>query len=132
MMDPGSWLAIRSSRNGKLQIWSTSISLADQGHVVEDLMGHSGCRIQDFELDHVNIYPTHDLLGHWKILVLGNHSCRISMTQGNSRISEKSFGEGPVLMVYQTNSNSLHNEHFQRPSQWNEVTHIQCVSSFLS
>lgn len=36
-----------------------------------------------------------------KVLVLQNNSYRGPVTQGNSRISKKSFGEDPVMMVYQ-------------------------------
>ena len=41
------------------------------------------------------------------------------MTQGNNRISESSFSEGPVLVVYQKpevlnlTNNLLYNEHLQ-------------------
>ena len=52
-------------------------------------------------LAHPNIYSTFDLHEKAKGLVLKTHSDRISLTQGNSRISERSFGEGPVLMVNQ-------------------------------
>ena len=55
--------------------------------------------IQGSELSHPSIYPTYDLLERGKELVLWNQSCRISMTQGNSTISECSFGEDPVIMV---------------------------------
>ena len=41
-------------------------------------------------------------LEYIKGLVLWNRSHRTSMTQGNSRISERSFGEGPVMMVGQS------------------------------
>lgn len=33
-------------------------------------------------------------------MVLRNHSCRISVNQGNNRIPERNFSEGPVLMVH--------------------------------
>jgi hypothetical protein len=45
------------------------------------------------------MYPTYELLEHVKGPVLLNQSCRISMTQGNSRLLKRSLGEGPVLMV---------------------------------
>lgn len=47
---------------------------------------------------HPNIYPIYDLLECVKELVLQNNNYRISMTQGNSRISERSVGEGPVTV----------------------------------
>lgn len=56
-------------------------------------------QILDFELAHPNICPIWELVermtGHEE------HSFGISLTQDNSRISGSSFGEGPVLMVYQ-------------------------------
>lgn len=57
--------------------------------------------IQGSELAYPNIYSTYDLLEHVKGLVMQNHSLRISMTQGSSRTSERSFREGPVLMAKQ-------------------------------
>lgn len=48
--------------------------------------------------------------------VLQNHSHRISMILGNSRIMERSFGEGLVLMVYQRPealTNTHCNDHLQ-------------------
>ena len=56
-------------------------------------------------------------LEHVKRLALWNHRHRISMIQGNSKISEMNFGESPVLMVYQKpealsmTNNTLHNEY---------------------
>ena len=43
--------------------------------------------IQGFVLAHPNIYPIYELLACVKGLVLQIQSCRISMTQGNNRIS---------------------------------------------
>ena len=55
--------------------------------------------IQGFELTHPNIYPIYELLECVKDPVLQSQSCRISMTQGNNRISERSPREDPVLIV---------------------------------
>jgi hypothetical protein len=49
-------------------------------------------QIQSFGLDHAVIYPIDELL---------ELSCRISMTQGNNRMSEKSLSEDPVLVEQQ-------------------------------
>lgn len=57
--------------------------------------------IHSFELAHPNTYPIYDLLESMKGSVLWSHSCRISMTWGNSNISNRSFRKGPVLTVYQ-------------------------------
>ncbi|KAL6035433.1 hypothetical protein STEG23_001178 [Scotinomys teguina] len=46
------------------------------------------------EIAHPNIYPIYDLLECVKGLFLWNNNHRISMTQGNSRISERSLCEG--------------------------------------
>ena len=51
-----------------------------------------------FELTHPNIYSIYELLEHVKGPVLQIQSCRISMTQGNNRISERSPSEVPVLI----------------------------------
>jgi hypothetical protein len=48
-----------------------------------------------------NIYPICELLEGMKGPVLQNQNCRISMTQGNNRMSERSLGEDPVLKVQQ-------------------------------
>ena len=47
----------------------------------------SQVQIQGFEWAHPNIYPIYHLLEYMKGLVLQIQSCRISMTQGNNRIS---------------------------------------------
>ena len=49
---------------------------------------------------HLNLYPISDLLEYMKKLVLQNDH-RTPMTQGNSGISKRNFGEDPVLMVCQ-------------------------------
>ena len=54
---------------------------------------------QGFELAYPNICPIYELLKHVKGPLLQIQSCRISMTQGNSRISKRSPSEDPVLMV---------------------------------
>ena len=56
-------------------------------------------QIQHFELFHPNIYSIYELLEHVKGPVLQIQSCRISMTQGNNRISERSPNKDPVLTV---------------------------------
>ena len=48
-----------------------------------------------------NIYPIFDLLERVKGLALQDHSYRIFMTWGNSRLSERRFSEGLSLMLYQ-------------------------------
>ena len=52
-----------------------------------------------FELAYPNIYSICEFLKCMKGLALEIQSCKISMTQGNNRISERSPGEEPVLMV---------------------------------
>ena len=61
----------------------------------------SQAQIQGFELAHPNIYPTSELLECMKGLVLQIQNYRISMTQGNCRISEWSPCEVPVSRDYQ-------------------------------
>jgi hypothetical protein len=58
----------------------------------------SQTQIQGFELTHLNIYTISELLECRKVLVLQSESYRISMTQGNNRISERSSSEVPVLI----------------------------------
>ena len=48
---------------------------------------------------HPNIYPIYELLECVKGLVLKTQSCSISMTQGNYRISKRSYSEEPGLIV---------------------------------
>ena len=48
-----------------------------------------------------NMYPMQYLLEFLKGLVMWNNTGRISMTWGGFGISERSFGEDPVIMVYQ-------------------------------
>jgi hypothetical protein len=47
----------------------------------------------------LNIYPIYELLECVKGQALQIQSCRISMTQSNNRMSEKSPSEDPVLIV---------------------------------
>lgn len=54
--------------------------------------------IRGFELAHPNIYPIYELLEHVKGPVLQIQSFRISMTQGNNRITKRSPGEDTVLV----------------------------------
>jgi hypothetical protein len=46
-----------------------------------------------------NNYPISELWEHFKGPVLQNQNCRIFMTQDNSRISEGSPDEHPVLIA---------------------------------
>jgi hypothetical protein len=54
---------------------------------------------QGFELACPNIYLLYELLELVKESILHIQSCRISMTQGNNRVSERSAGENPVLIM---------------------------------
>ena len=48
-------------------------------------------QIQGAELAHPSIYPIYELLEHVKRPVLQIQSYRVSMTQGDNRISEESL-----------------------------------------
>ena len=50
----------------------------------------SQAQIQGFELAHPNIYPINELLECMKGLVLQIQNPRVSMTQGNNRLSKRS------------------------------------------
>lgn len=56
-------------------------------------------QIQGFKLTHPNIYPILEILEHVKQPILQNQSYRISMTQGNDRISKSCSGGAPVSTV---------------------------------
>lgn len=56
-------------------------------------------KFHDVDLARSNIYPIYELLEHVKGPVLLNHSCRISVTHDNSKISKRSLHEGPELVV---------------------------------
>jgi hypothetical protein len=56
-------------------------------------------QIQDFEWSQPVIYSICELLECVKGLVLQNQSYKIFLTQGNSRISQRSPSEDPVLKV---------------------------------
>ena len=58
-------------------------------------------QFQGIELANPNIYPIDELLKHMKGPVLPIKSFRISTTQGNNRISERSLGEDPELIAKQ-------------------------------
>lgn len=58
-------------------------------------------QVQCFELARPTIYPICELLKHGKGLLLQIQGCRVSMTQGNNRISERCPDEDPVLVVQQ-------------------------------
>ena len=60
---------------------------------------HPGPQV-DLVLVHPNMYHIQDLLEFLKGLVMWDNTGRISMTLGGFEISE-SFGEDPVIMVYQ-------------------------------
>jgi hypothetical protein len=61
----------------------------------------SQAQIQGFELTYPNIHPINELLECVKEPVLQIQSCRISMTKGNNRLSERTPSEVPVLKVQQ-------------------------------
>ena len=52
--------------------------------------GNSQAQIQGFELVHLNIYPSYDLLELLRRSVLQIQRCRMSTTQGNNRILDRS------------------------------------------
>ena len=56
-------------------------------------------QIQGFELSHININPIAKLLELMKGPVLQIQHCKINMTQGNKRMSERRPSEVPVLIV---------------------------------
>ena len=56
-------------------------------------------QIQGFELAHININPIAKLLQLMKGPVLKIQRCKINMTQGNKRMSERRPSEVPVLIV---------------------------------
>jgi hypothetical protein len=58
----------------------------------------------------IAIHCIYELLEQVKRLVLQIESCRISMTQGNNRISERSPIEGPRLILYQKLEVNLTND----------------------
>lgn len=81
------------------------------GMDIEELVSLTPCltksattqtHIQGFHLAHPNICRICDLR-EWSLkgVVLCIYSCTIFITWGNSRISKRSFDEGPVLLVYQ-------------------------------
>ena len=58
-------------------------------------------QIQGFELTHPNIYTSHELQEYGKGPFLQIQSYRIFMTWDSNRISERSPGEDPVLILQQ-------------------------------
>ena len=50
-------------------------------------------QIQGSELAHLNSYPTCGLLEPMNGLDLQNQSCRVFLTQGNTRTSERNLSE---------------------------------------
>ena len=75
-------------------------------------------QIQGFELAYPNIYPVYELLELLKGLDLQIQRCRISMTQGNNRISRKRPSEDLVLRCSRsqrpwTRTMTHYNEHLQ-------------------
>ena len=61
---------------------------------------HPGPQV-DLVLVQPNMYHIQDLLEFLKRLVMWKNTGRISMTLCGFGISERSFGEDPVIMVYQ-------------------------------
>lgn len=57
----------------------------------------SQAQTQSLDLAHSSIYLTSDLLEHMRTPVL--HFCRISITQGNKRTSERSSCEDPAYII---------------------------------
>lgn len=74
------------------------LATVQESWYTDQLSYHPG-KILDFEMARHNIYPTNKLQECVKDSVLKNQSCRSSITQGNCKISERSSGEGPVLIV---------------------------------
>ena len=66
-----------------------------------DQLGSSQAQGQGSELAHPNIHPICTPVEHRKSPVLQMQSFVISTAQGNIRISGRSPGEDPVLMVEQ-------------------------------
>lgn len=58
-------------------------------------------QVQSFKLVHPKINPICELMEPVKGPVLQNQTCRMSETQGNSKMSERSSSEDPVLRVSQ-------------------------------
>lgn len=52
-------------------------------------------------MTHSNIYPIYDVIKCMKGLVLWNHNCWTSISQGSHWIFHRSFSEHPVIMVHQ-------------------------------
>ena len=61
----------------------------------------SQAQIQGFELAHASTYPIEELLECMKGSVLQIQNYRVSMTQGDNRISKRSPSEGPILIELQ-------------------------------
>jgi hypothetical protein len=103
----------------KWKSWPCSSLAAALGEVVQTVLRSSswwhGCRrtgslfnsattqakIQGFEYAHPNTYLKYKLLERMKGVVPQNQCFRISMTQGNNKISERNPGENSVSIVYQ-------------------------------
>jgi hypothetical protein len=58
-------------------------------------------QVQGSELAQPNIHPIYELPKSMKGPLLQLQNCRTSITQGNNRMSEKSSGEDPELIVWQ-------------------------------
>ena len=76
---------------------SLVVQIKETGH--NDQHSYHPAHIQGSELSHPNIYIICKGLGIKQGPVLLFQSCRISMTQSNNRITGRSPGEHPVLMV---------------------------------
>lgn len=79
---------------------------AFSAEALNDQFSYIQAHIQSFELAHPNI-----LLEYVKGLILWNQSCKISMTWGNSRISERRFGEGSIDDVLEARGLEPDQEH---------------------
>ena len=66
-----------------------------------DQLSYHHTPMQGSELAHPKIYIIYELLGCVKGPVLLIQSCKISMTQGNNRMTRRQPSEDPVLMVSQ-------------------------------
>ena len=87
-------LVVRVAGELAPRVWEQESWQADQ---VKCLLGPDPV----LKLANLNIYPIYDLLEPMKERVLQIQSCWISMTRGNSRISERSLSEVPVMIKQQ-------------------------------
>jgi hypothetical protein len=88
------WPTESSSGELVLVVWIRESWCTDQ-------LSYQPGQMQGFELAHPKIYIRYEWLGCKKGQDLLIQSCRISMTQGNNRLSGRRPGEDPILMVSQ-------------------------------